>query len=68
MKNCNEYFNIHPTENSAAFILFIKNNLLISIITRIRQDFLNSADLLQEVLNEYSGLIDIMTEEDPGYR
>lgn len=68
MKNCNEYFNINPTEDSAAFILFIKNNLLISIITRIRQEFLDSADLLQEVLNEYSGLFDIMSEEDPGYR
>jgi len=68
LKNCLEYFNIHPTDDSAAFILFIKNNLLISIITRIRQDFLDSADLLQEVLNEYSGLFDIMTEEDPGYR
>lgn len=41
---------------------------MVSIMTRIRQEFLDSADLLQEVLNEYSGLFDIMSEEDPGYR
>jgi len=41
---------------------------MISIMQRIRQDFLFSADLLQEILNEYSGLFDVIAEEDPGYR
>lgn len=66
--NSQQYFRVHPADDINAFVLFVRNNFKISIMTRITEETINSQNKFHETLQEYAGLFDVMAEEDPGYR
>jgi len=68
LNNSTDWFRLHPHDDIALFVMFIKVNAEISVMHRIRQPEIVDASALPLALQEYSSLFDIMAEEDPGYR
>lgn len=68
IEDSHRYFRIHPQEDINIFILFIKPEQNVSVMARILQREMDDKNRFTEILNEYSGLFDIMAEEDSGYR
>jgi hypothetical protein len=66
--NSTDWFRVHPHDDIALFVLFVKIKGEISVMHRIRQPDIADPNRLPAALQEYSSLFEIMAEEDPGYR
>jgi len=68
LNNSSDWFRVHPHDDLACFVIFVKVEQNICVMHRIRQPEIVDPNMLPLILEEYSQLFDIIAEEDPGYR